>query len=205
MIRKGAYTLKMKQELKMGDIRAEQMMLPTLPHSIRQRNLGCRVYLCQVYGWRRGLKIMRELWYSTTTVFLTDIKEIKCLWCTVTPSLLLPSNEAQWENKIFLYHLQLQNEKVDQSASNVLETQSVPLYTSITNGRKQKDKKKALIFCYFFPIWLIQFSLRNVKKENSNSLYSIITFHYECLMNVNESILRHLSEGNYFHTWPAHT
>lgn len=42
MIRKGANTLKMKQELKMGDIGAEQMMLPTLPHSIRERNLGCR-------------------------------------------------------------------------------------------------------------------------------------------------------------------
>lgn len=137
-------------ELKMGDIRAEQMMLSTLPHSKRQRNLGCRFYLCQVYGWGKGLKIMRKLWYSTTTVFLTDIKEIKCLWCTVPPSLLLPSNEAQGENKIFLYHLLLQNEKVGQSASNILATWSVPVYTSITNGRKQKDKKKTLIFCYFF-------------------------------------------------------
>lgn len=80
------------------------------------------------------------------------------IYSPVLPFLLLPSNGAQWGNKIFLYHLLLQNEKVAQSASNIdaaLQQQETFLCTLSYSyvhfhGRKKTDMKKALISYYRF-------------------------------------------------------
>lgn len=86
--------------------KAGRMMLLTLLHSTRQGKLGCRFYLSGVWlRGKKGLAITRELQNPTAFVSFIGKKrkeeKKKCLWITVSPSLLLLGSRAPWENKIF--------------------------------------------------------------------------------------------------------
>lgn len=116
---------------------------------------GWRLHLAGV--WQRGktgLAVRREFQNSTTIDFTEKEKKNeekwKYLWFIVVGSLLLASSGAQWEIRTFCYHFLPQNEKVAQSASDVVASQQqVAPSVLIYNWWEEAERwEEALIFYY---------------------------------------------------------